>query len=53
MYFDAYARGEGIRILLAHAKVNFEDNRIEFKDWPALKATMPGGQIPVWVEDGV
>ncbi len=27
-YFDGYARGEAIRMLLSHAKIPFEDRRI-------------------------
>ena len=29
MYFDGYARGESIRMLLAHSKANWEDERIK------------------------
>ena len=54
-YFDAYSRGEGIRILLAHAKVDFDDKRVAGQDWPALKTSgvLPGGQMPTWLENGV
>ena len=54
-YFDAYSRGEGIRILLAHAKVDFDDKRVGFQDWPALKKSgiLPGNQMPAWLENGV
>jgi len=46
-YFDGYARGEHIRLLLAHANIKFEDHRISFSEWPGtLKATMPGGSMP-------
>ena len=31
VYFDAYGRGEPIRILLGHAKVPFEDERLTFE----------------------
>ena len=34
-------------MLLAHKGVKFEDNRIGFPDWPAMKPKMPGGQVPV------
>ena len=54
IYFDAYARGESIRILLSHAKVSFIDERVSFPDWPARKASgeLPGNQMPAWVENG-
>jgi hypothetical protein len=42
-YFGVYGRAEPIRILLAHAKVDYEDKRITFEEWGALKATMPAG----------
>ena len=52
-YFNFYARVEPIRMLLAHAKVDYEDVRVDFPDWPALKPTMPGGQLPcLELDDG-
>jgi len=45
-YFPLYARGEPIRMLLAHADVQFEDNRITMDDWKNHKASMPNGQLP-------
>ena len=36
-YFNIQARGEVSRILFALADVKYEDNRIEFDDWPSLK----------------
>ena len=38
-YFPVYGRGEPIRMLLDHAGVKFEDNKITFADWPALKTS--------------
>ena len=32
--------------MLNHAKVDFEDKRITFEEWPALKPTMAGGSLP-------
>jgi len=38
IYFGVYARAEPIRILLHHAKVEYEDKRISFEEWGALKS---------------
>ena len=46
--FDPYLRAEMIRLLLNHANVKFVDHRIKQEEWPALKSTMKGGQLPVW-----
>lgn len=36
-YFPAKALGEPMRLLMAYGKIDFEDVRINFEDWPALK----------------
>ena len=36
-YFNGRGRGEAARLILAQAGVHYEDVRIEFADWPALK----------------
>jgi len=47
-YFDApSSRGEECRLALHVAGVDFEDVRLKRADWPALKATMPFGAVPV------
>lgn len=47
-YFDApISRGEECRLALHLAGVDFEDQRIKFADWPALKPQMPYGALPV------
>ena len=51
-YFDVYSRGEQIRLLLSHANVNYTDRRIQIADWPNIKPTMPGNQLPVWESNG-
>jgi len=51
-YFDIRGRAEGVRFILAQAGVDYEDVRVERSDWPALKATMPMGQMPMLEIDG-
>ena len=51
IYFDVYGRAESIRYLLAHAKVQYEEQHVQFSEWPTLKATMPSGQVPVWIDE--
>jgi glutathione S-transferase len=48
IYFNFPAsRGEECRIALHLAGVDFEDVRVESKDWPAMKNSMPFGALPV------
>ena len=35
-----------MRMLLSHANVPFNNNIVQFKDWPALKPSMPNMQMP-------
>ena len=47
-YFDApVSRGEECRLALHLAGVDFEDVRVKGPEWPALKATLPYGTMPV------
>ena len=48
-YFDGYGRGEPARMMLAHAKVDFVDDRVQQgKMWDDLKFTKFGGKsLPV------
>src|SRR5690242_13489339 len=47
-YFDApISRGEECRLALSIAGVDFDDVRVKFTEWPALKPTMPYGAMPV------
>ena len=50
-YFDGYGRGEFHRILLNHAKVNFENVTIPFDghSWPALKPSLNNLSLPILV----
>jgi glutathione S-transferase len=48
IYFDApVSRGEECRLALHVAGVDFEDVRIKFDAWPAMKAGTPYGAMPV------
>jgi glutathione S-transferase len=52
-YFDFNGgRGEPARLALAIGGVPFEDRRIAGADWPAHKAEMPLGALPVLEVDG-
>ena len=47
-YFDIYARAEPMRMLLSHAKVEFEDHRISQEEWPSQKEKFAFKVVPVW-----
>nr|CAX72409.1 Glutathione S-Transferase [Schistosoma japonicum] len=47
IYFNGRGRAEPIRMILVAAGVEFEDERIEFQDWPKIKPTIPGGRLPI------
>ncbi|XP_058794690.1 glutathione S-transferase-like [Phymastichus coffea] len=51
-YFNITGLGEPLRFLLHYAGIDFEDFRVEFEDWPALKSKMPMEQIPILEIDG-
>jgi glutathione S-transferase len=52
-YFNGRGRAEITRLVFAAAGVEFTDKRVEFEDWPALKAESPLGQMPFLEVDGV
>ncbi|KAG4075479.1 hypothetical protein HA402_003304 [Bradysia odoriphaga] len=52
-YFSIKGLGETLRILFAYGGIKYEDVRIEEKDWPALKPTMPMGVVPVMDIDDI
>ena len=56
-YFDFAGRGELARLLFTVAGQEFEDHRIQFTEWPAMKETdyCPFKSLPVLTvtnEDG-
>lgn len=53
-YFDIYGRAEGIRMLLTHAKAEWEDVRINGEKLGELKASgnLEFGQVPALEHDG-
>jgi len=51
-YFDGRGRGEVSRLVLAAAGQPFEDVRIAFEDWPALKPKARGNVLPVLEYNG-
>eukprot|EP00347_Sterkiella_histriomuscorum_P012337 403368980 len=53
-YFDVYGRADPIRMLLTHAKVEFEDHRFPMEEWPALKQSLnlEFGQVPMLEFEG-
>ena len=52
-YFDIPAsRGEECRLALYLAGVDFEDVRVSFQDWPALKPNTPFGSMPLFEIEG-
>jgi len=45
-YFNLRGRGEQLRWILEYAGAKYEDNRIEFAEWPAIKPTTLTGFVP-------
>ena len=52
-YFNIRGLGELSRLLLELSGAPYEDTRVEFADWPALKATSAFGQLPVYEDEKV
>ena len=50
-YFDVGGRAEPMRLLCAHAKVEFEDRRLTFEEFGALKAEGKVDKLPLWTLD--
>ncbi|XP_046402835.1 glutathione S-transferase-like [Ischnura elegans] len=51
-YFNVRGLGEPIRYLLVYGGIDFEDKRIGFEQWPAMKSTTPYGKLPLMEIDG-
>ena len=53
VYFNLGGRAEPIRLLLNHAKISYEDVRLDFAEFAKLKAEgkFPSGQVPVYITD--
>lgn len=49
-YFDVRGRAEVIRLLLEEVGVQYRERRVGLEEWPALKATLPFGQLPCYEE---
>jgi len=53
LYFKAPGRAAPSRMILAYADVDFNDKRIEYEEFPALKPGLPYKQLPTLeLEDG-
>jgi glutathione S-transferase len=50
-YFDIEGAAEPTRLALLLSGTAFEDERIKFPDWAALKPTTPYGQLPLMTID--
>ena len=51
-YFDIRGRAEVIRFIFAQAGIKYEDVRITYDGWPALKPNTPYGVLPILEVDG-
>lgn len=51
-YFNLEAAAEKVRLAFAMTETDFEDNRVDFKQWPDIKPTTPWGQLPILEVDG-
>lgn len=51
-YFDIEGVAEAVRLALVVSGTPFEDVRVQFADWPAMKPTTPAGQLPLMTVGG-
>ncbi|KAJ8381010.1 hypothetical protein SKAU_G00017880 [Synaphobranchus kaupii] len=52
IYFNMRGRAELSRYILAYAEIPFQDQRVEWKDWPSFKPSFPLEQLPVLEVEG-
>lgn len=54
IYFGIQARAESTRMVLAHAKADYVDERISKEEFAVRKEAgeFPNGQVPVWIQNG-
>jgi glutathione S-transferase len=50
-YFDIEGVAECVRLALLLSATPFEDVRVSFQDWPAMKPSTPNGQLPLMTID--
>lgn len=51
-YFDIEGAAEPVRLALILSGTEFDDDRVAFADWPAMKPTTPYGKLPLMSIDG-
>ena len=49
-YFDVRGRAEVVRLLLEETGTPYRERRVQVTEWPALKSTLPFGQLPTYEE---
>jgi glutathione S-transferase len=52
-YFDVRGRAEVIRLILEETGSPYRERRVSMDEWPALKPTLPFGQLPTYEEPGL
>ena len=53
LYFGVHGRAGPIRMLLSHAKADYENVILTHEEFGKMKADgeLPSGQVPVWIDD--
>ncbi|MEX2131749.1 MAG: glutathione S-transferase family protein [Pseudohongiellaceae bacterium] len=49
-YFDVRGRAEPVRLMLEFLTLPYREKRVAVEEWPALKTTLPLGQLPIYEE---
>jgi len=52
VYFDFRGRGEFLRLMLEASGTQYDEERIQFTDWPTKKAAAPFGTVPYMTYKG-